>query len=313
VIPVYNEEVVLPRLFERLMRSLDSVGVPHELIFVNDGSTDATAAVLQRFCSSQPGSVLITLSRNFGHQASITAGLQASRGDCVVIMDADLQDPPELIPQLVARWRGGDDVVVARRRSRAESRLRRALFAAFYRAFSLLSDHPLELAAGVFGLMDRAVVAHMLRMSEKNRYIPGMRSWLGFKEGEVPYDRSDRAAGKPKQTIGKLLRYGFDAIFSFSYKPLRVIWVCGSLISAFCFMYAFVLVALRILQINVVPGFTTPTIAILFLGGVQLIAVGILGEYLGRIYDEVKQRPLFVVRNEFRHPDAPAAPLRGSP
>jgi dolichol-phosphate mannosyltransferase len=301
VIPVYNEQEVLPRLFERLREVVARLDVPCEIVFVNDGSRDNSGEQLRRFCEDEPRCVLLNLSRNFGHQASITAGLHAARGDCVIVMDADLQDPPDLIPALLERWRAGDHIVVAKRRSRGEPLARRALFAAFYKTLAFLSDYPLEMSSGVFGLMDRRAVETLLRMSEKNRFVPGMRSWLGFTQGTVLYDRPQRAAGEPKQTIRRLLRYGFDAIFSFSYKPLRVIWMSGSLVSAFCFLYALFLLALRILRINVVPGFTTPTVAILFLGGVQLVAIGILGEYLGRIYDEVKQRPLFIVQEEFRH------------
>jgi dolichol-phosphate mannosyltransferase len=230
----------------------------------------------------------------------------------VIVLDADLQDPPELIAELVARWRAGFQVVVAQRRSRGEGLWRRMLFAAFYRALRIASDQPLEFGSGVFGLMDRKVVDQLLAMSEQNRFLPGMRSWLGFTQGTVEYDRSERAAGKPKQTLRRLFRYGFDAIFSFSYKPLRIIWMIGSVISVLCFAYAAGLLVTRVLGINVVPGFTTPTISILFLGGVQLIAIGVLGEYLGRIYDEVKRRPLFVINEEFRQPAAPRSDEDGA-
>lgn len=306
VIPVFNEEEVLPALFQRLSESLSRLGdISCEIVFVNDGSTDGSARQLHEFCNREPRAILLNLSRNFGHQASITAGLHRSQGQCVIVLDADLQDPPELIAELVARWRQGFQVVVAQRRSRGEGVWRRMLFAAFYRALQVASDHPLELSGGVFGLMDRTVVDHLLQMSEQNRFLPGMRSWLGFKQGAVIYDRSDRAAGKPKQTLRRLLQYGFNAIFSFSYKPLRLIWMFGSVISVGSFGYAAALLILRALHINVVPGFTTPTVAILFLGGVQLVAVGVLGEYLARIYDEVKRRPLFVIADEFRGPAAP--------
>ena len=306
VIPVFNEEEVLPALFQRLSDSLSHLhDIACELVFVNDGSTDGSGRQLREFCLSEPRAILLSLSRNFGQQASITAGLQRAQGQCVIVLDADLQDPPELIAELVARWRQGFQVVVAQRRSRGEGLWRRMLFAAFYRALRVASDHPLELSGGVFGLMDRTVVDQLLRMSEQNRFLPGMRSWLGFKQGAVIYDRSDRAAGKPKQTLRRLLQYGFNAIFSFSYKPLRLIWMFGSVISVGAFGYAAALLILRALHINVVPGFTTPTVAILFLGGVQLVAIGVLGEYLARIYDEVKRRPLFVIADEFRGPASP--------
>jgi len=305
VVPVFNEEDVLPVLFERLQASLSRLpDVPYEIVFVNDGSTDSSARQLREFCVREPHAAVVSLSRNFGQQASITAGLSRSHGQCVIVLDADLQDPPELIPDLMQRWRAGCQVVLARRRSRGEGIWRRAVFAAFYRILGMVSDYPLQLQSGVFGLMDRKVVDQLLGMSEQNRFLPGMRSWLGFTQGVLEYNRSERAAGRPKQTLGRLLRYGFDAIFSFSHKPLRIIWIAGSAISALCFAYAAGLLILRLLRINVVPGFTTPTIAILFLGGVQLTAIGVLGEYLGRIYDEVKRRPLFVVADEFPVPDS---------
>ena len=298
VVPVFNEEEVLPVLFERLTQALRCLpGTPaYEIIFVNDGSTDASAGQLRDFCTREPAATVVMLSRNFGQQASITAGLQQALGQCVIILDADLQDPPELIADLLQRWREGCQIVLAHRRSRAENLWRRSAFSAFYRVLGVMADYPLQMQSGVFGLMDRKVVDQLLAMPEQNRFLPGMRSWLGFQQGIVEYDRSDRAAGAPKQTLRRLLRYGFDAIFSFSLKPLRLIWIAGSVISALSFAYAAGLLIVRLLQINVVPGFTTPTIAILFLGGVQLIAIGILGEYLGRIYDEVKRRPLYLVQ-----------------
>lgn len=313
VLPVLNEEAVLPALFDRLQSTLQTIAdTSYEVIFVNDGSTDRTRDLLGDFCARHAQVVVLNLSRNFGHQASITAGLHAARGRCVVIMDADLQDPPELIPQLLQRWREGYHIVVAARRSRAETGFRRVLFSAFYRALDLLSDFPMGPSSGVFGLIDRRVVGELLGMRERNRFLPGMRSWLGFRQTSVPYDRADRSGGPPKQTLMRLFRYGFDAIFSFSYKPLRVSWVLGTVISSLCFFYALILVVMRVLEINVVRGFTTPTVAILFLGGIQLIAIGVLGEYLGRIYDEVKGRPLYVVEEELRHPDAPPSSGAGS-
>jgi glycosyltransferase involved in cell wall biosynthesis len=306
VIPVYNEEEVLPTLGARLTSSLAALGrISYEIIFVNDGSTDRSGAILHEWCNRDARVVLVSLSRNFGHQAAITAGLYIARGRCAVVMDADLQDPPELISELVERWRQGYQVVIAERRSRAEKGLRRLLFAAFYRVLRALSDYPLEVQSGVFGLMDRKVFQRLVEMPERSRFMPGMRSWLGFRQCSVLYDRADRSAGYPKQTFGRLLHYGLDAIFSFSYKPLRLILAVGSIISVFCFIYGAVLVLMRILHINVVRGFTTPTVSILFLGGIQLIAIGVLGQYLARIYDEIKGRPLFVVDEMVRREIAP--------
>lgn len=301
VVPVYNEEHVLEQLRGRLDRVLQDLGASYEVIYVNDGSSDGSNRQLKQFFEEDSHVVVVKLSRNFGHQYALTAGLHAVRGKCVVMIDADLQDPPEVINELFQMWQEGYDVVIAQRRSRKEGALRRFLFRGFYKILGIISDYPVTLNAGVFGLMDKRVVGELVRISERNRFIPGLRSWLGFRQGFVTYDREDRAGGKPKQTFGRLLRYGFDAIFSFSYKPLRISWLIGFVISSLCFLYSIFLVLLRILDINVVPGFTTPTVAILFIGGIQLITIGILGEYLGRIYDEVKQRPLFVVEEELRH------------
>lgn len=301
VIPIYNEEEVLPLLLTRLRSVMSRLGKPCELILVNDGSRDRSLEILIEASSDMPELLVLNLSRNFGHQAAISAGLSKARGQCVVVMDGDLQDPPELIRELVAAWEAGNQVVIASRRSRAERGLRRFIFAAFYRFFGLLTDFPIPLNAGVFGLLDRKVVDHLLLLEERNRFIPGLRSWLGFRQTVVWYDRQERAAGEAKQTYWRLLRYGFDALFSFSYKPLRLSWIVGLPISIVCFIYGMILVAMRLLNINVVPGFTTPTVALLFLGGIQLITIGILGEYLGRIYDEVKRRPLFIINEQYRH------------
>jgi glycosyltransferase involved in cell wall biosynthesis len=213
----------------------------------------------------------------------------------VVILDGDLQDPPELIPELVKVWMQGHKVVVAQRKSRAENGLKGLLFKGFHSMLARISDLKMETGSGVFGLMDRRVVGELLRLHERNRFFPGLRTWVGYEQATVLYDRDKRAAGEPKQSLGRLFRYAFDAIFSFSLKPLRAIWSLGFIISLLSISYGILLILFRILQMNVVSGFTTPTVAILFLGGIQLISIGILGEYLGRIYDEVKQRPHYVI------------------
>jgi dolichol-phosphate mannosyltransferase len=294
VIPLYNEEDVLPRLYDRLTSALDTIE-SHEIILVNDGSRDRTLSQLLEFTVKNHRIIVIDLSRNFGHQAAVMAGLEAARGDAVILMDGDLQDPPEVIPSLLAAWREGHSVVIAHRRSRQDSGLRGAMFRLFYRVFDLVSDFPIQPDAGIFSLLDRQAVNELLRFRERNRYLPGLRSWIGFDQTTVLYDRAARAAGEPKQTAWRLLRYGFDAIFSFSYKPLRLSWALGLFVSTLAFIYGAILVIARLLDLNVVSGFTTTTVAILFLGGLQLIMIGILGEYLARIYDEVKQRPSYIV------------------
>jgi dolichol-phosphate mannosyltransferase len=293
-IPLYNEEAVLPSLYARLTAAL-AAEPSYEIVFINDGSADGTLAQLRELAARDPRVVALDLSRNFGHQAAVTAGLEAARGDATILMDGDLQDPPEIIPDLLREWRGGYQVVVARRRSRQDSGLRGLAFRLFHRLFGLVSDFPIDPDTGIFGLLDRRAADELIGLRERNRFLPGMRAWVGFRQTTVWYDRAARAAGEPKQTVRRLLRYGFDAVFSFSYKPLRLSWLFGFIVSIFSFIYGAILVIMRLLSINVVLGFTTPTVAIFFLSGVQLITIGILGEYLGRIYDEVKRRPHYIV------------------
>ena len=311
-IPLYDEEAVLPTLYARLTAALAGES-SYEIVFVNDGSADGTLAQLRELAASDPRIVAIDLSRNFGHQAAVTAGLEAARGRAVILMDGDLQDPPEIIPDLLREWRGGFQVVVARRRSRQDSGTRGIGFRLFHRLFGLVSDFPIDPDTGIFGLLDRRAADELIGLRERNRFLPGMRSWVGFRQTTVWYDRAARAAGEPKQTVRRLLRYGFDAVFSFSYKPLRLSWLFGFIVSIFSFIYGAILVVMRILSINVVLGFTTPTVAIFFLSGVQLITIGILGEYLGRIYDEVKRRPHYIVSERISQKDDAAVSVPMAP
>lgn len=305
VIPVFNEEPVVPELLRRLGAVFDllacdpSAPLRAEAVFVDDGSRDRTAALLAEAAARDPRLRLVRLSRNFGHQPALTAGLaHAGHADAVVTMDADLQDPPELIPELVAAWRGGADVVLAVRRSRQEVGLRRMGFEAFHRWFGRVSDFPIESNTGTYGLLSRPAVAAFNALEERHRFFPGLRAWLGFERAEVVYDRADRAAGTPAQTLRRLVRYALDGVFSFSYMPLRMLTYAG-LFSAGCggAVAAFFVVR-RLLGLEVAfTGFTTLVSLVLFLGGAQLVAIGVLGEYLGRIYDEVKRRPLYVLKS----------------
>ncbi len=296
VIPLFNEEEVIAHLRQQLTAALDNIS--YEIIFVDDGSRDATVERVKEWIAQDERVLLIQLSRNFGHQAAISAGLKESSGDAVVIMDGDLQDPPQLIPKMVQAWQQGYQVVLAGRKSRAENLGRRLAFGAFYKVFEALSDLSLEIT-GVFGLMDRVVVNHLVAMTERNRFIPGLRSWVGFKTTTIWYDRQQRKAGQVKQSLSKLIKYGMDAIFSFSNKPLRISFILGLVISGLSFIYGSILLVKRILNIDVVHGFTTMAVAIFFLGGVQLMSNGIMGEYLGRIYDEIKARPLFIIARKY--------------
>ncbi len=307
VVPVLNEEALLPRLQEELTAAFAGETEPWEVVSVNDGSTDGSLAWLLGLQARDPRVTVLDLSRNWGHQAALSAGLSVARGDAVVLIDADLQDPPSVIPELVAAWRAGSEVVVGMRRSRLESGLRRLLIPLFYKVLGFLSDYPIPLNVGIFGLLDRRAVEAVNRLTETNRYLPGLAAWVGFRTKVVFYDRRARAAGAPRQTFLRLVRYALDAIFSFSYKPLRLSLFAGFLVAFFAVVYGVVLTVVRLLGtglfgVPVVNGYTSTIVAILFLGGVQLMSAGILGEYLGRVYDEVKRRPLFIVREIHRTP-----------
>ncbi len=309
VIPVFNEAAVLPVLFARLgaVFAAQPAACAWRAILVDDGSRDRSAALIRVQAAFDPRWELVELSRNFGFQAGLAAGLAratATKADAVVTLDADLQDPPELIPELVAAWLGGAEIVRAVRRSRAERGLRRVGFDLFHRVFGSLSDYPIEPNTGTFGLLGRHALAAFTALPERHRFFPGLRAWIGFTTADVSYDRQARAAGEPQQSLSRLIRYALDGVFSFSYLPLRILTYIGLGISGLGFALALFFVVRRLLGIEIAQtGFTTLITIVTFLGGVQLIGIGILGEYLGRIYDEVKQRPVFLVKP----PQPPAA------
>jgi dolichol-phosphate mannosyltransferase len=311
VIPVYNEQEVLPELLRRLGAACGSVpGLRWRVIFVDDGSHDHSAEILLTRQKADAHVAVLRLSRNFGHQAAISAGLAHADADAVVVMDADLQDPPELIPELVAAWRGGGQVVLAQRRSRKERGLRRLGFEAFGRVLALMADFPVARDAGVFSLLDRAAVAQITGLGERHRFLPGLRSWIGFDQRVVGYDRQERAASQPKQSFRRLVRYALDGIFSFSYLPLRMMTYLGLLVSLTGLAVAGYFVLKRLLGAEKAPmGFTTLVTLVLLLGGLNLTCLGLLGEYIGRIYDEVKQRPIYIIGS--RHGLAAPGPRGG--
>jgi len=298
VIPIFNEEAVLPELLTRLSRLFDgNPGLAWEALLVDDGSRDRSATLVREQAARDPRFRLIEFSRNFGFQAALAAGLAHAQADAIVTMDADLQDPPELIPELVAKWREGAEVVRAVRRTRQETGLRRAGMDLFHSLFGRVADYPIEPNTGTFGLMDRAAVAALNQLPERNRFFPGLRAWVGFTTGEVVYDRQERAAGQPQQTLLKLLRYALDGVFSFSYLPLRLLTYAGVCIAVLGFIAAVFYAVRRLTGIETAPtGYTTLVTIVLFLGGVQLVGIGVLGEYLARVYDEVKQRPAYVIK-----------------
>jgi glycosyltransferase involved in cell wall biosynthesis len=299
VIPVFNEGAVLPELFARLAALFDGGhGCTWRAVLVDDGSRDQSAELIRAQLARDPRFELVELSRNFGFQAALSAGLAHARGvDAIVTMDADLQDPPELIPELIAAWRGGAEIVRAARRSRAETGVRRAGFDLFHSLFGRLTDFPIEPNTGTFGLIGRDAIEAFHQLPERHRFFPGLRAWIGFPVADVLYDRQERAAGVPQQTFRRLVRYALDGLFSFSRLPLRLLTYAGFFIACMGFAAGLFFILWRLFKFEQSPtGFTTLAALITFIGGVQLIGIGILGEYLGRIYDEVKQRPLYVVK-----------------
>jgi polyisoprenyl-phosphate glycosyltransferase len=302
VLPVYNESAVLPALFMRLTAVFAAdPSVRWQAVLVDDGSSDDSAALIETQAARDQRFELIRLSRNFGFQAALAAGLSAARGDAIVTMDADLQDPPELVHEMIARWREGAEVVRAVRRSRQETGLRRFGMDAFHSLFNRIADFPIEPNTGTFSLLDRVAVEAMLNLPERHRFFPGLRSWVGFTTADVAYDREERAAGVPQQTLRRLTRYALDGVFSFSYLPLRLLTYSGVFIAGLGFAVGLFFIVRRLLGIEIAQtGFTTLVTLLLFIGGVQLIGIGILGEYLGRVYDEVKRRPNYIVKRRDR-------------
>jgi dolichol-phosphate mannosyltransferase len=301
VVPLYNEARNVAPLLERVGNVVERLRADYdyEIVLVNDGSTDGTAAAVRREMARLPHVVLVSLSRNFGHQLAATAGLELARGDAVVLMDGDLQDPPELIEAFVRKWRDGFDVVYAVRRTRpGESRFKLFTARLFYRLINRLTKVAIPLDAGDFRLMSRRVVDALRRSPERNRFLRGMVSWVGFNQTAIEYDRDVRYAGATKYPLGKMIRFAMDGIASFSDVPLRFASYFGFTVSAIAFIYAIIVVAFKLFSLKppgYTPGWASTIVAILFLGGVQLMSLGILGEYLGRVYDEVKGRPLYLI------------------
>ena len=309
VIPLYNEEESIAALVARLRPLLEGGAVRWQCVFVDDGSRDATRPRLLAAVRTFANWKFLQLSRNFGQQAAYRAGLAVAEGDAVIFLDADLQDPPELMPELIARWQAGAKLVTACRRSRAETGLRRVLFDLFHAVFHRVTGGVMPRDSGTFGLMDRAVADELRRMPELNVFLPALRCWAGFRQEVVWYDRAARA-GEPKQTLHKLCSYAWNGITSFSTVPLRLISVLGLIISLIGFGYAGALLLVRLLQMGgffstlVVQGFTTLAVAVLCLGGIQLICLGIIGEYLAKVYTEVKRRPAYIVEEMLTSPPA---------
>lgn len=298
VIPCYDEEEVIGETIKRLKAFCSElVNLDVELIFVDDGSHDLTREILKSYAAEDPRIRLIGFARNFGHQIAVTAGIDAAWGDAVVLIDADLQDPPEVVHEMIAKWHEGYDVVYGTRTERpGESAFKLASARGFYRLLNRLSDVPIPLDTGDFRLMSRDVVNTLRAMPERDRFVRGMVSWVGFKQTALPYKRAERFAGESKYPLRKMLRFATDGILSFSTKPLQMSVVLGMFCASLALVGILYVLGLRLFTSIWVEGWTGLMIAVLFLGGVQLICVGILGEYIGRIYNEVKKRPLYVVQ-----------------
>jgi len=295
-VPLHNEESTVPELLRRTLAVLGKLpGGPHELLFVDDGSADRTMQLLDQAAQSDQRISVISLSRNFGHQAALSAALDYAIGDAVVLMDGDLQDAPEAIPVLLERHRQGYDVVYATRATRQESWLFRLSYFLFYRFQAMLSDTRLPLDSGDFGLMSRRVVDQIRRMPEHQRYLRGLRSWVGFRQVAVPLDRSERHSGKSKYGFMKLLKLASDGIFAFSVVPLRAATLIGSLTVLASALFAVYSVYAKFILHRVPQGFTALVFMLTFLSGVLLFFLGIIGEYVGRVYEEIKARPLYIV------------------
>lgn len=297
IVPMYNEEEVIDHTYGRLKEVMDSSGEPYELIFVNDGSRDRTMEKANLIASADPNVRLIDFSRNFGHQIAISAGMDYAQGEAIVVIDADLQDPPEVILQMIAKWKEGYEVVYGRRLKRKGETLFKKLTAlAFYRLLRSMTNVDIPLDTGDFRLIDRKVCDVLRSLKEKNRFVRGLISWIGFRQTSVEYVREERFAGETKYPLKKMIGFALDAITSFSYKPLKIATYLGFFLSLGSFVYLLIILYQRLFTSTTVEGWTTIVGLNLLFNGIILLLLGVIGEYIGRIYDESKSRPLYIVR-----------------
>lgn len=304
VAPVYNEEVLLPEFYRRVVAAMEALGEPFELVLVNDGSRDRCYEIMRQLNEQDPRVKAINFSRNFGHQLAITAGIDYAAGQAVIVIDSDLQDPPEVIPRMIEEWKQGNQVVFAVRTEReGETAFKKATASFFYRLIRKITSVDIPVDTGDFRLMDRKVVDALKQMREQKRFMRGLSVWVGFKQTGVGYKRDARKAGETKYPLRKMLKFAMDGITAFSYLPLQLATYFGFAIAMLSVIGIVAVIILRLMTGNELAGQATTLVTVLFLGGVQLICLGIIGEYLGRIYDEVKRRPLYIVADElgFEH------------
>ncbi|MBC6315069.1 glycosyltransferase family 2 protein [Listeria grandensis] len=300
VIPLYNEEAVIEQTYHRLKNVMENLAMDYELLFVNDGSKDATLSLVQALSFTDPHVKCLVFSRNFGHQIAITAGTDYANGDVVIIIDADLQDPPELIPEMVQKWQQGYDVVYAQRIKRnGETFFKKWSAKMFYRALHKLTDVEIPVDTGDFRLMDKKVYNELKKLNEKNPFVRGLVSWLGFKQTALAYERDERAAGETKYPLKKMLKLSMDGMTSFSYQPLKLASYAGVALSSAGFIYMFIVLFQTLFTNTTVSGWSSMIIIQLLFSGFVLIILGMIGEYIGRIYDEVKDRPLYIVAESY--------------
>ena len=296
IAPIFNEAETIPEFYRRMCAVMEGVGEPWELVMVNDGSTDDSASMINELAEKDSRVRPIVFARNFGHQIAVTAGMDYARGDAVVVIDSDLQDPPEVIPELIDKWREGYEVVYAVRAEReGESKFKLWTASLFYRLIYRITDVKIPLDTGDFRLMDRKVVNVMNQMREHDRFLRGMSAWVGFKQIGVPYARAARYAGTSKYPLQKMIKLAMNAVTGFSFFPLQLATYVGFISAGLSIILIPVVILVRVLTRVELSGQATTLVAVLFLGGVQLISLGILGEYLGRVYDEVRGRPLYIV------------------
>ncbi|MBI5564941.1 MAG: glycosyltransferase family 2 protein [Chloroflexi bacterium] len=296
VTPVFDERENVPMLYQRLVAVLEATAQPFEIVLVDDGSRDGSLDIMRELAARDARVVVVELARNFGHQVAISAGLDYARGEAVIVMDADLQDPPEVLPQFIDKWREGHDVVYAIRERRKEGPLKQFAYKAFYRLLQRIANIQIPLDSGDFCIMDRKVVDLLVGMPERNRFVRGIRSWVGLDQIGLAYERQARYAGREKYTFSRLVYLALDGLISFSFIPLRAISLLGLAVSALSIFLAIGYAIQKITAGLNPPGFATTVVAIFFLAGIQLITIGVIGEYVGRIFEEVKRRPLYVVR-----------------
>jgi dolichol-phosphate mannosyltransferase len=296
VIPVFNEEQIVDKLYTRVAAVLDRLDIPAIACLIDDGSRDGTLDGIRQLCGRDPRFRFLSFSRNFGHQTAVLAGLRELDADVYVVMDGDLQDPPEVIPDLLAKWREGYQVVYCVRHKRKENFLKRWAYSTFYRLLRSVSYLDIPLDTGDFCLMDSVIVHHLRRMPEHNHFIRGLRTWVGFRQTAFHYERDARAGGTPKYTLTKLFGLAYDGLISFSFVPLRMVTKLGFAVSGVAFLATCLLIFQKLVFGIPLVGWTSTIVVLLFMGGIQLLTLGVVGEYVGRIFDEVKARPLYIVK-----------------